>query len=246
MTPPDTLRALHLDPRLVTLLNPATFEAEQYRRLRHRVNLLRSSQRCPVVAITSAAAGEGKTLTAINLAVALAEAPHARTLLMEADLRRPALRRHFSSLAGEAGGLETAMKDPGRRLASLVRPLPETRLSVLTAEARRRGAYDLLSSTAFSELVEEARRQFDFVVVDAAPLLAVPDALALQPVVDGFIVVVAAQTTPKRLLAEALNMLDENSVLGLVFNGDDALSLDYRYHRQHVRDYAGTAAAASR
>ena len=239
------LQRLDLDTRLVTLLDPSTFEAEQYRRLRHQVTVLRTSHRCRVVAVTSAAAGEGKTLTAINLAGALAESPYMRTLLIDADLRRPALHRHFRNLEGEAEGLDGALREP-TRIVSLARPVPDTRLAVLTTLPRRRGAYDVLSSTAFAQLVDEARRQFDFVVIDAAPIVAVPDALALQPVIDAYIVVVAAQATPKRLLGDALSMLDERMVLGLVFNRDDAVSIESGYYRQHVRDYASTSATAGR
>jgi Mrp family chromosome partitioning ATPase len=108
-----------VEGHLVSLLAQATFEAEQYRALRHALKLRRAARGLTVVAVTSAAIGDGKTTTAINLAGALAQAPGAQVLLIDADLRRPSVAHHVG-LGGPAHadrpGLVDALLDPRLRL----------------------------------------------------------------------------------------------------------------------------------
>ena len=93
-----------LDPHLVALTSPASFAAEQYQGLRLTIERLGAPARLQVIAVTSPAAGEGKTLTAINLAGALARgSDNARVLLIDADLRRPAVARQLAMPEGGGG-----------------------------------------------------------------------------------------------------------------------------------------------
>src|SRR5207302_7946689 len=94
-----------LDGHFVSLVTPATFEAEQYRALRHMIEELHASSGLAVVAVSSPSVGDGKTTTAINLAGALAQSPDARVLLIDADLRRPSLARHLSLQGSPSPGL---------------------------------------------------------------------------------------------------------------------------------------------
>jgi capsular exopolysaccharide synthesis family protein len=237
MTTPRGLRNLRLDGHLVGLVAPTGYEAEQYRRLRHRIEELAAGRDARVLAVTSAVAHEGKTMTAINLAATLAEADGTRVLLIDADLRRPALAGHFKRLEG-GGSLQHVLGDPGGRLRQGVRTLPGSNLSILTAEEAQSGSYDILGSAAFATLVAAARRMFDFVVIDASPLVPVPDGMVLHRVVDGYLLVVAAHSTPRRMLAEALNMLDVHAVIGIVFNQDERAPFGYgHYYRKHVHEY---------
>ena len=82
--------------------------------------------------------------------------------------------------------------------------------------------HELLRSPRFESLLHEARDQYDFVVLDTPPLVPVCDAAVLSRLVDGMLIVVAAHETPRKLLEEALNLIDESKVLGIVFNGDDS------------------------
>lgn len=207
-----------LDPRVVTFTRSDSFEAEQFRRLRHRLEDLALKRRTQVVAVTSAASGEGKTMTAVNLAGALAQARGARVLLLDADLRRPRVAE-TCGLPADAPGL-IAMLRQGQPLRSAVVQVPDTALDVLTCERSRIDPYDVLRSSAFSEALAQARREYRFVVVDTAPVVPVPDSSLLGPLVDGYLVVVAANHTPRKLLGEALNSLEPASVLGLVLNRD--------------------------
>jgi capsular exopolysaccharide synthesis family protein len=205
--------------RLVALNARQSFEAEQFRRLRQRIEDLTISRGVRAVAITSAAPSEGKTTTAVNLAVTLAQAPQARVLLVDADLRRPTVAPTLG-LPREEGGLLALLADGGRDVESHVHRVSGTTLDVLPCEEARGNTYDVLRSPALQTLFARAREVYSLVVVDSPPVVPVPDSNLLKQFVDGYLVVLSANQTPRRLLAEALNLLDPSSVLGLVFNRD--------------------------
>ncbi|MBI2524713.1 MAG: CpsD/CapB family tyrosine-protein kinase [Candidatus Rokubacteria bacterium] len=210
-----------VDEHLVSLLTPAAFEAEQYRALRHIVEQRHRAGGVQVLAVTSAAVGDGKTTTAINLAGALAQAPEARVLLVDADLRRPALG-HLLGLEGVHGRcLVNAIVDPAVGLAEVIEDRPPFNLSVIRAGQTPPSPYELLKSPRLGALLDEARSRFDYIVVDAPPLVPVQDCRVIGRWVDGFLLVVQAHRTPRRLVEEALNVIDPARMIGLVFNGDD-------------------------
>jgi capsular exopolysaccharide synthesis family protein len=209
-----------LEGRLVSLVAPDSFEAEQYLALRYVLEQRRRSQAMAVIAVTSAVAGEGKTTTAINLAGAVSRDPEARVLLVDADLRLSSMGDQLG-LGQPARGLVDAISNHGLLLGHVVRRLPSMNLSVLAAGRCPEAPYELLKSPRLGALLEEARRCFDTVVVDTPPLIPVPDSRVLAKWVDGFLLVVAAHKTPRRLLEESLDLLEPDKVVGVVFNGDD-------------------------
>jgi capsular exopolysaccharide synthesis family protein len=222
-----------IDDHLVTLLQRSAPEVEPYKSLRYALEEARGSDPTSrIVAVTSPAVGDGKTTTAVNLAGVLAHRPQARVLLIDADLRRPSVGVQLG-LASDAGrlGLADAIVDPDLALERVVTRLPDFNLSVLTAGLPSDDTFELLRMSRLSELLHEARRQYEFVVVDTSPLLLVPDSRILEHCVDGFLLVVAAHRTPRKLVGEALNLLSPSKVIGLVFNRDDRpLTGYYGYH----------------
>src|SRR5262249_61194732 len=104
-------RPAELDDHLVSLVAPSSFEAEQYRQLRHAIEQLQRSAKLSVVAVSSPLVADGKTTTAINLAGALAQAPNARILLIDADLRAPSLGAHLGIGEQGAPGLVDVILD---------------------------------------------------------------------------------------------------------------------------------------
>lgn len=215
----DALKGV--EEHLASLLAPGSFEAEQYRALRHGVEEMRNTRVMAVVAVSSPGVGEGKTTTAINLAGALAQAPQARVLLMDADLRCSAVGARLGLSDAGGPGLVDAILDPGLTLDDVVRWHPRFNLSVLPPGRCSAPPYEVLNSPRLGTLLEEARRQYDYVVLDTPPLLPVADSRLIARWVDGFLVVVAAHQTPRELLEEALNLMDSAKLVGLVFNGDD-------------------------
>ena len=233
-----------LDPHLVTLTAPGSFAAEQYQGLRLTIERLRRGRTLQVIAVTSPAAGEGKTLTAINLAGALARgADDARVLLIDADLRRPAVARQLA-LGDESQGLTEVVESASVALDTVTQKLRPFNLSVITAGTRRNAVHQILRSPRLDVVLAEARQRFDFVVVDTPPLLPVFDSALLANTVDGVLMVVAANQTPRKLLGEALNMLDPNKVLGIVFNRDSKPMFGYydAYYKDYFPEQVATGA----
>jgi capsular exopolysaccharide synthesis family protein len=220
------------DDHFVSLISPAAFEAEQYRALRHVVEQMCKASSINVLAISSPAVGDGKTTTAVNLAGALAQSPDARVVLVDADVRRPAIARVLGP--GSTGpGLVDAILDPVYTFDQLVVARPQFNLSFIHAgHTQPRSPYELLKSARLGDLLDEARRRFDYVVVDTPPLASVQDCRLIARWVDGFLVVVAAHRTPRRLVKEALTVVERAKILGLVFNGDD--------DRAHIGHYGYT------
>lgn len=225
------------DEHLVSLLRPASAEAEQYRVLRHLVEQLRASAELAVLAVSSPAAGDGKTVTAINLAGALAQSPAARVLLIDADLRRSSIARQLGhAVAGQRGFVE-AILDPALGLEAVARPCRPFNLSVVHSGGGSGTPYEVLRSPRLGALFQAARAQYSHVIVDTPPLVAFPDARVMGAWIDGFLLVVGAHKTPRKLLEEALNAVDPAKLVGLVFNGD-ARSLS-RYDRSPYRRDGG-------
>jgi capsular exopolysaccharide synthesis family protein len=214
-------RPAELDDHLVSLVAPSSFEAEQYRELRHAIEQLHRSAKLSVVAVSSPLVADGKTTTAINLAGALAQAPNARILLIDADLRAPNLAARLGIGEHAAPGFVDVILDTSLTLEAVTQDQRHLNLSVITAGRRSSSPYEVLKSPRVGELFAEARRTFDFVIVDTTPLVTVPDGRIFGEFVDGFLIVVAAHRTPRKLLEEAFNLMEPSKILGLVFNGDD-------------------------
>jgi protein-tyrosine kinase len=210
-----------LDEHLVSLLAPTSFEADQYRALRHLIEQLRRSAELSVIAVSSPDAADGKTMTSINLAGALAQAPDARVLLVDADLRGANLAPHLGLDGHAAPGLVDAILNAELTLEAVTQARPHLNLSVLTAGRHASAPYEVLKSPRVGELLAEARTKYDYVIVDTPPLVSVPDGRVIRKWVDGFLIVVAAHRTPRKLLEEALSLMEPAEIVGMVFNGDD-------------------------
>ena len=221
---------------LVSFLAPVSLEADQYRTLRQLVERLHRDSNCQVLAVTSAAAGEGKTVTALNLAGALAQSPNTRVLIVDADLHRPSVGEYLGLANRRGPGLAEAILHEEYGLAQTVRRLDSLNVSVLLTGDGHHGPYELLSAPRLEKLLRDARAFYDYVLIDTPPVVPLVDCRLLGRLVDGFIVVVAAHKTPRKLVAEALNLLDPTKVIGVVFNGDDRpLAAYYGYYGGYQR-----------
>ena len=234
-----------LDTHLVSLTAPSSFAAEQYQGLRLTVERLARSRDVKVIAISSPAAGDGKTVTAINLAGALARGSDDRVLLIDADLRRPSVARQLGITDAEVG-LADALSNGSTRVADVVRRLDAYNLDVIPAGTPRAGISQLLRSPRLDAFLQEARQRYAYIVLDTPPLLPVFDSALLAKSVDGVLMVVSANQTPRKLLGEALNMLDASKVLGIVFNRDARPLFGYynAYYREYFPDVSQVASGA--
>jgi len=223
--------------RMVSLTAPASFAAEQYQRLRLTVERLARARDLKVIAVTSPATGDGKTVTAINLAGALARGSDDRVLLIDADLRRPSVAAQLG-IEDAQMGLADALSGAHTSLDDVVTRLDAYNLDVIPASAAPGGISQLLRSPRLDAFLAEARQRYTYVVIDTPPLLPVPDSALLAKMVDGVLLVVSANQTARKLLAEALNMLDASKVLGIVFNRDTRPLFGYydASYRAYFRD----------
>ena len=227
-----------LEEHLVSLLSPSSFEAEQYRTLSHLVERLRMTNAVAVLGISSAGDGEGKTVTAVNLAGALAQDLRNRVLLLEADLRRPTLAKYLG-LSDSEQGLSQALVRPGLGLIEATTSLREAGFDVFVAGHPSANPYETLKSARVEELFQEARKHYDYVIVDTPPLIGLPEVRVIEKLIDGLFVVVRAHRTSRPLLEEALRQIDPTKVIGVVFNEDDQLRSGHgRYYARRNGGHA--------
>jgi len=230
-----------IDRHLVSVTNPGSMEAEQYQALRVKLERLQRERDFKVVAITSPGAREGKSVTAANLAAALARGGNTRVLLIEADMRRPSMPRYLGLDDSPAGSLSGLLVDSSATLIDSIQKHDALPFDLLLAGTATTPVGELLRSRRLEEVIREARDQYDFVVLDTPPLGPVSDCALLARYVDGVLLVVSAHLTPRKQLETALNQLDANAVLGIVFNRDDRPVFGYRhsyyrgYFPQHTR-----------
>ncbi|MEE4175223.1 MAG: AAA family ATPase [Xanthomonadales bacterium] len=220
---PEDVREGPINPRLVCLLQPRSADAEDYYRLRYKIETRRRSDAALVVGVTSASEGEGKTLTAINLAGALAKDTGTQVLLLDLDLRhRPAggVSEYLGMRAQDGEGAVDWIRETEYGYEQFVHYLHPYNLHVMTAGSEPELPYELLKSTRLDQLIRRARRDYDFVVIDTPQILRLPDTELIARVVDGFVVVVKANVTKQERLEEALNLMRPDKVFGMVFNAD--------------------------
>jgi len=218
-----------IDRHLVSLVDPDSYEAEQYRKLRYVLEEKRVPGRGFVMAVCSPAAGDGKSLTAINLAASLAQAPDVRVLLIDVDLRRrsASLKSNLRIPKLDGLGVTDAILGADVPLKDIARPIAGSNVSVVTTGTHTAGPYEILRSARFDELLSTASRQYDYVILDAPPVVPVSDCRVIAKCVDGLLMVVAAHRTPRGMLEEALDLLGPDKLLGIIFNGCDLMPRRY-------------------
>jgi capsular exopolysaccharide synthesis family protein len=200
--------------KIVTDLRMPAVSREQYRRLAAVLHDSQAANRTQVVMIASAVAGEGKTLTAANVALTLSNSYRKRVLVVDGDLRRPALHQIFriESASGLADGL-----NPAGEAKIVVRQITPT-LSLLPAGRPTTDPMAGLISDRMRRLVEEAREMFDWVIIDTPPLMLLPDANLLASMVDAAVLVVRAESTPHAMVKRAMDAIGRSRILGVVLN----------------------------
>lgn len=201
---------------LVTELEPHAGRVEAFRVLRTNLQFVDVDTADKVFVVTSSLPEEGKTTTAANLAITLAQAGH-RTVLAECDLRRPRVADVLQM--DNAVGITTLLL--GRvSLADALQKHGGSGLEVLTSGAIPPNPAELLQSRAMAELITELRRDYDMVIIDAPPLLPVTDAALLTAQADGALVVVRHGRTTRDQLDHALDRIAgvDGRVLGTVLN----------------------------
>lgn len=224
---------------LVTYAKPRSELAEAYRALRTSI-LLGSADSPPrVILITSPLPQEGKTTTTVNSAVSLAQQGH-KVLLVDADLRRPAVHLAFG-LKPESG-LSDVLAGRHSLDKALIESTLVPNLTILPAGTIPPHPSELLASDTMAQLIARWSTEYDHVVIDSPPMLTVTDAVLLSARVERVVIVVRAGRTTKSALRRSRELLAHvnASVLGVVLNGIDVRSPDhYHYYYSGTKYYGG-------
>ena len=203
-----------LAEKIVIDHNMAPVCREQYRRLAAILHHSQLSTGLSVIMVSSAVPGEGKTLTSSNLALTFSESYHRNVLLIDADLRRPALHSVFS--VDNANGLSDGLAAAKEHKLALRQV--STRLAILPAGRATSDPMARLTSDRMRRLLQEARGSFDWVIIDTPPVALLPDAHLLTSMTDGALLVVKAGSTPYYLVKRAMDALGHDRILGAVLN----------------------------
>lgn len=201
---------------LVTQHKAQSITSEAYRQIRTNLQYVSVDNPPKVMVVTSSVSGEGKTTTAINLALVLAQSGQ-RVALVEADLRRPRVMRYLQLVGG--AGLTNVLAGKAD-LAELLQPWGDGKLSVLAAGPNPPNPSELLGSEQMSHLLDELRSTHDYVIIDAPPLLPVTDGAVLAVLADGVVLVTRYGRTRREQLRAAATMVRviDVRVLGTVLN----------------------------
>lgn len=232
----DTAPTSDIDEKLVSRLLDSR-SVEQYRRLAARLHLVQAQRGTKVVMISSALPGEGKTLTAANVALTLSHSYKRRVLLIDGDLRRPWVHELFN--VPNVSGLNDGIRFQNGQKVPLIRW--SEWLTLLTAGRPDADPMSVLSSDRMRQIVAEASATFDFVIIDTPPVGLLTDANLLAAIVDAVILVVQSGRTPFREIDKVVQALGRDSILGIVLNKVEAKG-NYPYD-DYYYSYASKALA---
>ncbi|HVP40135.1 MAG TPA: CpsD/CapB family tyrosine-protein kinase [Candidatus Saccharimonadales bacterium] len=232
-------------PNMFAAYQPESPVAIEFRRLFVRVKRLGAAGGVHTLMVTSARRGEGKTTAASQLALTAALHGHRQVLLVDLDLRRP--RVHAVTGLPQRPGVTEVL----RRSSSLDEALCDTPLAnfkVLPSGRVQHAPSVLLESPRLRELLEELKTRFEFVVLDAPPVIPVTDPMVFAPLVDVTLLVVMAGETPRAVVQRAKALLQDAEVqrLGVVVNNVDEVLpyyYDYRYYGYSYESHESPAEA---
>jgi receptor protein-tyrosine kinase/non-specific protein-tyrosine kinase len=224
------------NPLLVTLNDPNSPIAEEYRKLKSLiVNMTNVEDFKNVLMVTSSIPGEGKSITSLNLAISLAQEYDHTVLIIDADLRRPSVHRYLN-IERKKGLAECLMGEAN--LSEAIIPTGIGKLSVVTAGREVSNPAELFSSNRMKELLEEIKHRYPdrYIIFDTPPLLPFAETMSLANLVDGVVFVVKEQLATQANIKDALEALKECSLLGIVYNDANTAQNLERYYS--YRDYS--------
>jgi capsular exopolysaccharide synthesis family protein len=201
---------------------------EQFRKVAAALYGLRETREIRILMIVSAVPGEGKTLTATNLALTLSESYRCRVLLVDGDLRRPNLHNVFE-VPAKPGLKEVLDNDPDAPLPTI--PV-SSHLELLTAGSTRTDPMGVLTSERMRDVMKRAANEFDWIVLDTPPVELLPDATILANLADAAILVVEAAATKCELARRAIESVGRDRMVGVILNqlADQRDVSEYSYY----------------
>jgi len=230
----EVIRPLIQEERPILTAPPDSFAADQFRKLKTQIfhwapNPMRT------ILITSSVPDEGKTMVAFNLATAISQEIHRKAILVDADLRKPSI--HLKS-QGSGKGLSNYLFDGTPLAEILIRH--EENFWVIPAGPSSRQSSELIGTKRMVEFISSLREFGDesFIIIDSPPILLTTDSVLLSKMVDGIVMVIMADRTPKESVRRAIQSIDRNKIIGIVLNQIEKESLSYYtkyYHKYYQK-----------
>jgi len=226
------------NPYIITLKDPLSHAAEEYRNLKSMVlRLTRKDGFNNTLMITSSLGGEGKSITSLNLAITLAQEYDYSVLLVDADLRNPFLHRYLN-LNPETGISDCLVH--GQDIGKALIRTGIGKLSLLPAGRHVADPAEILSSIGMKELISEIKHRYDnrYVIIDTPPILPFAETRSMSALVDSVLFVVKEGSAPLDDIKEALTVLKDSNILGVVYNDVSIDNLRSRYS-YYYKEYSG-------
>jgi protein-tyrosine kinase len=222
-----------LDDKLVSFFAPSSMASEQFRRLRSYIIKPGMENSPKTILVTSAMAGEGKSLIAINLAITIATELHSHALIVDCDLRNPTLSRWFGF--DELKGLSDYLTGESSLQDLLVKTSVD-KLSILPGGTFQDNPVELIGSNKMKSLVADLKARYAdrYIILDSSPLLATTEPSVLNEMVDGILFVIKSGDTPRESIQQALKLLDKKKIMGAVLN-----NMEFKTEAM-IRRYFGT------
>jgi capsular exopolysaccharide synthesis family protein len=225
-------------PRLAFLTEPMSYTSEQYRKLRTIIFNLREKSNYKTFVITSAGLQDGKTITSINLALAMANDIDKKIILIDCDLRKPRIHEYLG--LEMQPGLVDLIRDSSPSInLSVIKQFKN--LSVLTCGDIPENPTELLNSVKMRQILEVIKANYDVVLIDSVPMIPIADTMILSEMSDGAIMVVRADKTDYSAVEKAIPLLGDK-IVGVVLNAlplnkvKDTMYYSY-YYRTNYRDH---------
>jgi len=225
---------------LATIAEPHSAVSEQYRKLKSRLVLLTNEDKFRnLLMVTSAMTGEGKSFTAANLALSMAQEYDRTVLLVDADLRRPSIHRYLGF--EQNIGLSDCLQD-GIDIGEALTKTNFNKLSVISAGREVAKPLELFASKKMQELMAEIKNRYSdrYVIIDTPPLLPFAETRSLAHIVDGVVFVIQEGVTTQESVIEAMEILKGCPVLGMVLNNSTAPNTE----NSHYSNYYGRPTAS--
>lgn len=221
--------------KLVVISSPNSVDAENFKILRGKILFSRDRERPKSIMVTSAFPSEGKTFVSANLAVSMALGIDEHVLLIDCDLRRPSLHEVLGYRNSE--GLHEYLTGK-RELKDLIIRTEIDKLSMLTAGTLPSNPMELLSSSRMQEFLEEVKVRYQdrFIIIDSPPSQAAAETNILAKDVDGIILVVRAQKSPRNAIEKTIHDVGKEKILGVFFN--DYFQAYRSYHKYYKKYYS--------
>ena len=218
---------------LVSMWRPLSFVAEQYRVAATRLELMTGDRKSTAIVVTSAVMGEGKSSTALNLGYVLAKDLDRRTIVIDCDLKRP--MQHIYAGVWQHPGLVEVLRGT-KAIEDCVQRLGESGPWILPAGSVGDNPVGLSKMHQLADLVAELKEKFDYVIIDAPPVLPLADMQVLASMGDLLAYVVKASMTGRDVVQKALKALGENANIGIILNGLDAHTTPYYMQQEYYRE----------